>query len=380
MSPNDLAVRRLEVEVLMNLGACLADLGETAPAGEHFEESIALGQQLVENNLTDDETRKNLASALQKMGEVTKLIDLDKAADLFNQSVTILQNLVAEFPGDFDLQHKLVTGLFDLGQFEITKGYDEAGHIYLQTCIFAGENLSSKYPCSHIKKAHALLGKTAAEASNFSEAERHLKKAWQLGNELLEMWPDDEEVLQSTSDLELELAKIQAKLGDDVTSRQWLHSSRATREHLLENADLLPLQRSQSHGSLASIALLLKQPEIAERSLHAAIAEVEHALQDDPTDYEMWQQQWLHCKKLISLASMPSQKRRWLRKASEVLLQTAQNIDTESYPYFFEWKRASEEYLDQQEKLLPIEEQSEASEKDTLPTQENTSSVESEVS
>ena len=379
-SPNDLAVQRLKVKVLMNLGACLADLGKTEPAGEYLEESILLGQQLLENNPADNETRKDLAGALREMGEVTESLDREKAADLFNQSVTILQNLVAECPGDFDLQHELLTGLYDLGQFEITRGYNEAGHIYLETCILAGENLNSKYPCSHIKKAHALLGKAAAESSNFSEAELHFKKAWQLGKELLEMWPNDEDILQSNSDLELELANIQTELGNDVISRKWLHSSRDTLELLLKNADLLPQQRSQSHGSLAFIALLLKQPEIAEQSLHAAIAEVEHALQEDLTNYEMWQQLWLHCKKLISLASTPSQKRRWLRKAGDVLSQTTQNIDTEIYPYFFEWKRASEEYLDQQEKLLPTEEQSESSEKDTLPAQEHTSAVESEVS
>ena len=346
---------------------CLDDLGETAEAEWHLKTSISIGQKLVESDPQDQEAMQNLADAFREMGELIEEVDLEKAVASYWDCITVLQKLVEENPDDSDLKHELLAGWFYLGQLEVGRGNREIGQVYLEACIVTGDDFDSTYPCNHIKNAHVLLGEASAEAEQISEAESHYKKAWQLGNEMLEAWPNDEEVLELNSELELRLAQIQSELGNETISRQWFYTAQETIQRLLKNTGLLPEKRSEFYGTLGSISLIMDQPEAAEQQLQTALSIVEQALQEDPTNYEMWQQQWLYCTKMILVAPTPLQKRRWLQKASDVLLRTAQNVDTEEHPDFFEWMHAAEQELAQQEQLLAIESQPEPADEKAAP-------------
>ncbi len=365
--PENINLQRLKAEVLLNLGMCLDDLGETAEAESHLKTSISIGQKLVESDSQDQEAMQNLADAFREMGELIEEVDLEKAVASYWACITVLQKLVEENPDDSDLKHELLAGWFYLGQLEVGRGNREIGQVYLEACIVTGDDFDSTYPCNHIKNAHVLLGEASAEAEQISEAESHYKKAWQLGNEMLEAWPNDEEVLELNSELELRLAQIQSELGNETISRQWFYTAQETIQRLLKNTGLLPEKRSEFHGTLGSISLIMNQPEAAEQQLQTAFSIVEQALQEDPTNYEMWQQQWLYCTKMILVAPTPLQKRRWMQKASDVLLRTAQNVDTEEHPDFFEWMHAAEQELAQQEQLLAIESQPEPADEKAAP-------------
>ena len=357
VTPNNVSIVRLKAEVLVNLGACLQDLGENEPAEEHLNNAIAIGQRLVEDNPEDNESQKILANGFREMGEVAETSNRDKAALLYGKSIAILQTLVAAHPEDSDLRHELLARLFHLGRLEVLRGNSEIGCLHLTNCIASGENWHSTYPCSHIKNAYVLLGQASVESQQLQRAESHYKKAWQLGNEYLEAWPKDQETLQMNSELELEIAGIHDKLGNINISRQWLHSSRETLKRLIKDTSVLPQDRSRCHEMLSHIAFSLDQLQTSKQELLAAVAIAEHTLQEDPTNYDMWRQLWTYSRKMILVANTLSRKRHWLQFSKDVLLRTSQNINTEDHPDFFEWMRSAEETLADEEQALDSEHQ-----------------------
>ena len=371
-TPDNISIVRLKAEVLVNLGACLQELGQNGTAEKHLNNSIAIGQRLVDDNPTDEDSQKILADGFRELGELVEDSDRDKATRLYGKSVAILQTLVAEHPEDSDLRHDLLARLFHLGRLEVSRGNNEIGCLHLTNCIASGEKWQSTYPCSHIKNAYVLLGQAAVEAHQLQRAESHYKKAWQIGNEYLEAWPKDQDTLQMNSELELELAEIHDKLGNRKIYRQWLQSSRETLKRLINNTNIAPHQRSHCHDMLSHIAFSLHQLQTSKQEMLVAITIVEDILQDDPANYEMWRQLWNYSRKMILVTNPLSQKRHWLDKSRDVLLRTAQNINTEDHPDFFQWMRSAEETLDQQKQAIESEHQSVPSDEKSTTTESKT--------
>ena len=197
-----------------------------------------------------------------------------------------------------------------------------------------------------------MLGQAAAESHQLLRAESHYKIAWQLGNEYLENWPNDRETLQTKSELELEMAALHNDLGNEQIGRQWLQSSRESVNRLLKANHASSWQRSQCHKMLSQIAFRLDETQTAKKELMTAVEIIENRLQEDPTNYDIWRKLWSYSTEMIRMSTNLTDKRSWLEKSKDIILRSAQNIDTQTHPEFFQWMRSAEETLVEEEKLL----------------------------
>lgn len=369
VTPENIPTTRLKAEVLVNLGACLTESGENAQAEEHLRKSITISQRLVEKDSTDEESQHILADAYREMGEVAEDSDHQKAVEFYSKCIGILEALLAEHPEDSDLRHDLLARLFYLGQFEVAGGNSHIGCLHLTNCLAIGEDWESTYPCTHIKNAHILLGQAATESEQLQRAESHYKTAWQLGNEYLEAWPNDQETLQMNSELELELASLQDHLGNHQIGRQWRQSSRETLQRLLKTTKASSWQQSHCLEMLSHIAFTLNEHQTSRQELLRAAAIVEQLLQEDPANYEMWRKLWSHSINMIRITPGLPEKSRWLEKSKDVVLRTAQNINTENHPEFFEWMKSAEKSLAREAERLEAESQAVLPDEDPVTTE-----------
>jgi len=357
VTSDNIPAKQLKAEVLVNLGACLAESEKYGPAEEQLNEAIVIALQLVDNDSvdndsTDEESQYVLAAAFSEMGKVAEHSDHQKAVDFYSDCIGILETLLAVHPDDSDLRHDLLAKLFYLGQLEMAQGNTDAGCGHLAKCLATGKNWESTYPCTHMKSAHIMLGQAAAESHQLLRAESHYKIAWQLGNEYLENWPNDRETLQTKSELELEMAALHNDLGNEQIGRQWLQSSRESVNRLLKANHASSWQRSQCHKMLSQIAFRLDETQTAKKELMTAVEIIENRLQEDPTNYDIWRKLWSYSTEMIRMSANLTDKRSWLEKSKDIILRSAQNIDTQTHPEFFQWMRSAEETLVEEEKLL----------------------------
>ena len=108
---------------------------------------------------------------------------------------------------------------------------------------------------------------------------------------------------------------------------------------------------------LSHIAFTLNEHQASRQELLRATAIVEQLLQEDPANYEMWRKLWSHSINMIRVTPSLPEKSRWLEKSKDVVLRTAQNINTENHPEFFQWMKSAEESLAQEKEILEAESQ-----------------------
>jgi tetratricopeptide (TPR) repeat protein len=188
--------RDIEVETAINLGTLLMERGQLAESEQLYRSAVALQEQCVKEHPDDADSRMTLSLVCNNLGSVlAESGRLEEARTWQEKTVAMRKELAAQFPDNLRYRFRLGQAYVNLGSGDVQRQQFKTGEKHLRDALTILEELPAEFTGTveyrtSLQKIHVGLTQVL-NADGSPDAEKHARKAVELGELLLHDLPNN---------------------------------------------------------------------------------------------------------------------------------------------------------------------------------------------
>jgi eukaryotic-like serine/threonine-protein kinase len=256
-----------------------------------LRDALRFYQEFLQERGDSAVVRSEAASAYRRVGQIEVLLgQRDEGEAAYGQALALLEQLLAESPGDPDFRHKLAGVHTDRGALYLSTQRWAQAEAAFQKAVALREQLEREQPALarnrlHLAKNHANLGLLFRQMGKFDQAEAAFRQSLTLVDSLLTGDAKNEEYLTLKATAYQNGAMVYRGQGRSAAAKEACREAIDLNEELIRDHPKVVAHQKRLAGTFNNLGLLYSRDDEeakAEDAYRQSLALHEALLRDHP--------------------------------------------------------------------------------------------------